>query len=94
MLGLGYSYDECARIVNSKVLINLKQEEVYKRVEIIWNTLANLGFDGDEIIKLTVANPGLYNRKIENVVEVIDLLIELGYKKSKVIKMCLVNPKI
>ena len=91
---LGYKEEEYEIIVNTYPLSNSKVETLLNKVKENYNSLIELGYSREDVIKMTKSLPAIYSLSIENIKQKIEDLKELGYSREDVIKMTKTLPTI
>lgn len=82
MLLLGYSLEEIDRIINHYALVNYKKETLLDKIQIYYDYLLGLGYNKNDIIKMTYTFPQIYGLAIENIKNKIEYFKYIGYQYS------------
>ena len=94
LISLGYSENDIDKIVNWYPMIRTSENRISDIVEENFQFLLDYGYSKNEIIKMTVTNPGIFSITVEKIFNMINLLLALGYKKNNIIKISKSQPFI
>lgn len=83
----GYEQSDINKILSNGILLKLKQERLLTNIKAIYELFISLGYNQQEIIKMTKIFPTLFSLKTENITQKIDDMVKLGYKREDVIYM-------
>ena len=86
-LEYGYTKEEYEIIVNTFPINKYSSEVLYKKVCENFSYLLTLGYENEDIIKMTVILPPLFGYSIKKISKKIDDLVNLGYNMDDIIKM-------
>lgn len=82
---LGYTEEDYNEIVNSFGIKNLKEETLIKKIEENYKFLKSLGYNQEEIIKMTKSLPAIYSLSIENIKQKIEFYDSINLHSLAVI---------
>src|SRR5699024_8217837 len=94
LLKLGYSDKEIDAVLNSYPLCKLKENTLLAKIKEVYCLLISLGYNHEDVIKMTRTLPTLFGLSIETIKQKIDDLISLGYSREDVIKMTKAIPSL
>lgn len=94
MLKLGYKKKDINKIINSYPLNKCSEENLVNNIGNKFIQLIDLGFNKEQVIKMTVVFPPLYNLSILSVKQKMDEMVILGYVIDEVKKMIVSFPSL
>lgn len=83
----GYSDDQIEKILEHKKLNTLKDESLFKIIPRTIRCLESLGFNSNQIIKITSSLPPIFGHSEENLRAKVDDMESLGYTRKQIIRM-------
>lgn len=84
---IGLTKEEYTKIINNYSLKKFTKDTLYNNLEIVFNTLLEIGYSKKAIIKMVKSQPTILGLSKENIDKKIEDLIDLGYRKEEVIEM-------
>ena len=94
MLNFGYTNNDIDKILNFPIIVNLKEDSLYKKIVAISNFFLEKGYNNGQIIKMVKMHPKILGLTISNLNKKIDDLIEKGYNLKLIIKITSKCPQI
>ena len=83
----GYEQSDINKILSNGILLKLKQERLLTNIKAIYELFISLGYNQQEIIKMTKSTPSIYDYSTETLLQKIEDIKQLGYSMEEVIEI-------